>query len=754
MTAATTRTVKRSCPTCEACCGLVLEVDDTAQKILSVHGDPHDPRSQGYVCAKSQAFKYIHDDPERLRTPVRKTADGDWEAITWDEAYAEIAEKLNAIRAESGKDAIALYVGNPTGHIVSCQLYLQGLMQSLGTERFFSAGTVDQHPQQMGSFVLYGEEWKFPIPDTDRTDYFIIMGANPMVSQGSLMSAPDIESRLKAIRARGGKIVVLDPRYTETAEQADQHIYIRPGTDAFMLMAFINEMFAKDLITPGHLDGLIDGIEDLRAAVWDYTPESTAKLTGIEPQVLRQLVAEYCAANTGAAYGRIGLCTQEYGTLASWLVDVVSLLAGKLDVPGGMMFPRPPTSAPGPGTPDTSEHWGRWVSRVRGFPETCGELPANLMAEEITAPGDDKVRALVTICGNPVLSVPNGKEIREALKTLDFMVALDIYINETSSQADIILPSTTQAEQSNYDLTFTGTSGRNFANYTPKLFEPENNLQTMGEALCEITAGLNGISAADMDNFMFEGTLERVITQSAAIGRELDADAIRAEYADQPGWERMIDIMLRNGPYGDGFNAESEQGLSLAKLRTLGGNVDLGALETQLPEQLKTEGQRIRLMHPLITGEFARIAKAFSETSSVQEIAQDDHNMLLIGRRHIRDMNSWLHNIKQYVRGKDRCTMIIHRSDADRLGLTDGGLALVRSKVGESNVPVEVSDDIMPGVVSIPHGFGHIYNDSQQSLANDQAPGISCNDLIDHEALDTASGTSVVNGARVQIYAA
>lgn len=727
---------------------MVVEVDDNTKSIVSVQGDPQDPRSQGYVCAKSQAFRYIHDDPERLRAPVKRMADGRWQEISWDEAFATITERLNAIRQQSGKDSIALYVGNPTGHIVSCQIYLQGLMQSLATERFFSAGTVDQHPQQMGSYALYGEEWKFPIPDTDRTDYFIIMGANPMVSQGSLMSAPDIESRLKAIRQRGGKVVVIDPRFTETAEQADQHIYIKPGTDAFMLMAFINEMFSNDLIQLGHLDGLVDGIDDLETAIEDYTPESTAKITGIPAHVLRQLVKEYCAAHTGAAYGRIGLCTQKYGTLASWLVDIVSLLAGKLDVPGGMMFPRPATSSPTTGEPDTEPHWGRWHSKVRGFPETCGELPANLMAEEITAPGEDKVRALITICGNPVLSVPNGKEIREAIKTLDFMVALDIYINETSSQADIILPSTTQAEQTNYDLTFTGTSGRNFANFAPRLFEPENGLKTMGESLCAITAGLNGISAEDMDAFMFEGTLERVAKQSEQIGRTLDTDAIRTEYAGQPGWERVIDLMLRNGPYGDGFDALDE-GLSLSKLAARGGSVDLGPLTPQLPDQLKTEGKRIRLMHPLIIGELERIAADFT----CQNDSATENDMLLIGRRNIRDMNSWLHNIKQYVRGKNRCTMIVHTTDAQRLGLSEGGDALVKSRVGETRVPVEISEDIMPGVVSIPHGFGHVYQDSQQRLANETAPGISCNDVIDHDAMDTASGTSVVNGARVQVFA-
>lgn len=748
MAMSSSRTIKRSCPTCEACCGLLVDVDEDTNTILSVRGDPDDHRSQGYVCAKSQAFRYIHEDTERLRGPVQKTADGGWEPISWDQAFSTISERLNAIRAESGKDAIALYVGNPTGHIVSCQIALQGLMQSLQTERFFSAGTVDQHPQQMGSFVLYGQEWFFPIPDVDRTDYFIIMGANPMVSQGSLMSAPDIERRLKAIRARGGKVVVIDPRFTETANEADQHIYIRPGTDAFMLLAFINRMFETNAISLGHLDGLVDGVDELKQMVQPYTAKSTEAITGVDADVLAQLVDEYCGAPTAAAYGRIGLCTQEYGTLASWLVDVISLLAGKLDVEGGMMFPRPATSAPGAGVEDSEPHWGRWHSKVRGFPETCGELPANLMAEEITAPGDDRVRALITICGNPVLSVPNGKEIRSAIETLDFMVALDFYINETSSQADIILPSTTHAEQSNYDLTFSGTSARNFACYTPQMFPVEDDLITMGEAINAITAGLNGLTAEQMDGFMFEGALENAAKQAEQLGRPLDTDAIRAQYADKSGWERVVDLLVRNGPYGDKFD-DAADGWSLKKLEAAGGTVDLGPLKTQLPEQLKTKGQRIRLLHPLITGEFDRIEADFA----ARDQASGSNDMLLIGRRHIRDMNSWLHNIKQYIRGKDRCTMMIHPEDASRIGLSDGGNALVKSKVGESLVPVEVSDQIMPGVVSIPHGFGHRYAGSQQTLA-EGAPGISCNDLIDHEALDIASGTSVVNGARVQVFAA
>lgn len=741
-------TIRRSCPTCEASCGLLVKVDRGDNRIVSIQGDPDDHRSRGYVCAKSQAFKYVYDDPERLRHPVRRTADG-WQEISWEEALSTVAERLGAIRGEYGKDAVAFFVGEPTGHDYGAQLYLQPLMKLLQTERFFSAGTVDQHPQQMVCYALFGQQWFFPVPDIDHTDLFICMGGNPVVSQGSIMAAPDIKRRLAELRARGGRSVVIDPRRTETAELSDQHIFIRPGTDAFFLLAFVNVLFAGNRINPGHLAPVLDGIDALRAVAADFTPENTAAITGVDAAVLRDLVQRYCDTERAALYARIGLCSQEFGTLAHWLVCAISLLTGKLDARGGMMFPRPATGASGPGIGgDPVPPYGRWHSRVRGFPETCGELPASLMAEEITAPGKDKVRGVITMCGNPVLSVPNGKRIREALETVDFMVALDIYINETTSQADIILPSTVQLEHDNYDLAYQGTTVRNFANYSPAVLPPAPGLKDLWDILLEITARMAGLDAPAMNGLIMQGLAEQLAGAAQAAGRSTDAATILEKCGAAGGPDRMLDAMLRNGPYGDGFD-DAAAGLSLAKLKAGDACVDLGPLQPSLPEALCTPDRRINLMHGIFVADLPRLRARFA-----QNTAPGRNDMLLIGRRHVRDMNTWLHNLTPYVRGKNRCTLKMHPDDARRIGLRDGDSARVTSRVGEARVPVEISDEIMPGVVSLPHGFGHRYRQSTQSTAKNVLPGVSCNDLIDDEVLDAASGTSVVNGAAVQVFPA
>jgi anaerobic selenocysteine-containing dehydrogenase len=743
-------TIRRSCPTCEASCGLLVEVDrGDANRIVSIKGDPADHRSKGYVCAKSQAFRYVYEDQERLRHPVKRTAAG-WEKISWEEALDTVASRLNAIRAEHGKDAIAFFVGEPTGHDYGAQFYLQPLMKSIMSERFFSAGTVDQHPQQMVCWALFGQQWFFPVPDIDHTDLFICMGGNPLVSQGSIMACPDVKQRLLDLKARGGKSVVIDPRRTETAEAADQHIFIKPGTDAFFLLAFVNVLFAENRIQPGRLAANIDGIEGLRQAALDYTPENTARITGVDPQVLRDLVALYCETERAALYGRIGLCSQKFGTLAHWLLCAISLLTGKLDNRGGMMFPRPATGAPGPAVGlDPTPPYGRWHSRVRGFPETCGELPSSLMAEEIMAPGKDKVRAVITMCGNPVLSVPNGKRIREALETVDFMVSLDIYINETTSQADIILPSTVAMEHNNYDLAYQGTTVRNFANYSPAILPREEGLKDLWEILLEISARLAGLDAQTMDGYIIHGLAEQLEAAAKAAGRTVDAATIVSKVAHWgEGPERMLDAMLRNGPYGDGFD-DNTAGLSLQKMIDGNACVDLGPMQPQLPRALCTPDSRIDLMHEIFVGDLPRLRADFENTAQ-----PGPNDMLLIGRRHVRDMNTWLHNLQPYVKGKSRCTLKVNPADAARIGLQDGGSARIASRVGEAQVPVEITDEIMPGVVSLPHGFGHRYRESQQSIANSIQPGVSCNDLIDDNVLDVASGNSVVNGAAVQVFPA
>jgi len=740
-------TIRRSCPTCEASCGLLVQVDrGNDNNIVSIQGDPDDHRSRGYVCAKSQAFKYVYDDKERLQHPVKRTATG-WEEISWDEALNTVAARFNEIRERHGKDAIAFFVGEPTGHNYGAQLYLQPLMKLLQTERFFSAGTVDQHPQQMVCYALFGQQWFFPVPDLDHTDLFICMGGNPLVSQGSIMSAPDVKRRMSDLKKRGGKAVVIDPRRTETAVAADQHIFIKPGTDAFFLMAFVNVLFADNHIKLGRLAPVIDGVDELRAVAKDFTPENTARLTGVDARVLRDLVQLYCATERAALYGRIGLCSQKFGTLAHWLLCAISLLTGKLDERGGMMMPRPATGAAGPGIGgDPIPPYGRWHSRVRGFPETCGELPASLMAEEIMAPGKDKVHGVITLCGNPVLSVPNGKRIRDALQTVDFMVSLDIYINETTSQADIILPSTVHMEHNNYDLAYQGTSLRNFANYSPAIVPPAPGLKDLWEIILEITARMAGMDAQTMDGYIIQGLAEQLAGVNQTLGKNIDAATIVAKAGSVGGPERMLDAMIRNGPYGDGFD-DAAEGWSLAKIIGADRCIDLGPMQSQLPAALCSPNRRINLMHQIFIDDLPRLRADFDKNET-----PGPNDMLLIGRRHIRDMNTWLHNLNTYVRGKNRCTLKVNPIDAQRIGLSDGGIANITSRVGAAHVEVEVSDEIMPGVVSLPHGFGHRYRETEQTIAKGVLPGISCNDLIDDEVLDVASGTSVVNGAAVQVF--
>ncbi len=736
-------TIKRICPTCEACCGLVMQVDRDQQKIISVHGDPDDHRSKGYVCAKSQAFNYIYEDGERLRHPVRKTDQG-WEAIDWDEALDLVAQKFIEIRDTHGKDALSLYVGNPLGHDFAAGIYLQSLMSSVGTERFFSAGTVDQHPQQLVCWGLIGHEWLFPVPDMHRTDLLICMGANPVVSQGSLLGTPDVKSAMEDIQGRGGKCVVIDPRYTETAEVADQHIFIRPGTDVYFLMAFANLIFEKGQVSLAHLAEHIDNVDGLQQAVASFTPENTASVTGVPANVLRALVDDYCATPKAALYGRIGLCTQEFGLAAHWMLMVISIISGRLDQVGGMMFATAPTGGTGPGSPGDIKPYGRWHSRVRGVPETCGELPASLMAEEITAPGDE-VRGLMTICGNPVLSVPGGQNIRKALETLDFMVALDIYVNETTSCADLILPSTVHPEHSNVDVTMQGFSSRNYVSYSPRTFPPEEGLKDLGEIILEVAARMSGLTAEQMDGFVFDGMIGMAQQRLKDDGYEMDAEAIKATITGDTSPERFADIMMRSGSYGDRFGLVKD-GLSLEQLKAHPqASMDLGPLQQRMPGMLRTPGQRIDVMHELFANDLPRVNERFAALSQPR-----NGELLLIGRRHVRDMNSWLHNLKPYVRGKNRCTMKINPGDASRLGLDEQGNARVSTAMGEALVPVEVSEEMMPGVVSIPHGFGHIYPDSQQSIAEDVLPGVSCNDLID-ESLDVASSTCIVNGVPVQV---
>ena len=504
-------------------------------------------------------------------------------------------------------------------------------------------------------------------------------------------------------------------------------------------MAFVHELFATGRVAPGRLADFTDGIEKLDALSAPYTPEAVADITGVPAVRLRQLVKDFCGAGAPVLYGRIGLCTQQFGTLASWLVDVVNILTGRLDATGGAMFPRPATAHNDPAAAPPELGYNRWQSRARGFPEYMGMLPASLMAEEMELQGEHQVRAMITVAGNPVLSVPNGKRIHAALQKLDFMVAFDFYINETTSQADIIIPSTTQLEHSNYDFLFSATCVRNFAQYSPQVFAPKPGALEQWQIINEVTARMHGMTRADLEAMMLDGMIAQLQANAPELAH-LSMDDIKQKTSAHEGPERLLDIMLRAGPYGDKFDGE---GLTLAQLKQSPHGIDLGPLQPRLPELLATKDKRINIAPDIITADLTRLQAALDKGPGDQ--------LLLIGRRHIRDMNSWLHNLNNYARGKNRCTLLLNPQDAQRIGVSAGGMARITSKVGEFQAEVAITDSIMPGVVSLPHGFGHNYKDTKQSVASKKAPGISANDLVDDNEMDVPSGTSVVNGVPVTV---
>lgn len=735
-----TKVFRRSCSICEAACGLRIHVDTQQRQVLKVEGDPDDFRSQGFVCPKSQAMKGIFEDPQRLRQPHRKQADGSWRPISWDEALAETTSRLLAIREQHGFESLAVYLGNPIGFDAGGMLYSTHFMRALMTPRVFTAATMDHFPKLFASKALYGRGNILPIPDIDRCDYFLCLGANPVISQGSLMSAPGVKKRLQGIKDRGGKLVVIDPRRSETAAIADESHAIVPGTDVYLLLAMVHVIMDEGLVKLGHLAGNIDGLDSLAQLVLDYTPQLAAEKTGIEASTIIRLAREYAAAERACCYGRIGTCTVEFGGLTSWLLDVLGLITGHMDVQGSMMFPRPPTGELEAG-PETSFDIGRWHSAVRGSPEIDGQLPSAVLAEEIdSAPPGRQVKAMVVVAGNPVLSTANGSRLDAALQTLDFMVAVDFYINETTRHADIILPPLTQLEQENVDALAPGTAVRNFIRYSEQVFSPIDDGMPQWQILLELAARLNGKSADEFEADLLASQAKRLCGRHPA---QPEVSNVIETLQELPaGPMRLLELMLRCGPYGDGFQDSSAGGeICLDRLKETALPVDLGAMEPRLLEIIRTPGGRIQLVPECLAADLERLASREDDSA---------WPLKLVGRRSLQDMNTWLHNLPALAKGKPRCVLQVNPGDAARLGLSAGALARVRSRVGEVQVAVALSDDVSPGVVSLPHGFGH-HGVEHLSVASNSQPGANSNHLTDEQVLDTLTGTSVANGIPVSV---
>lgn len=741
------RTVFRTCPLCEATCGLEIEI--AGGEVKRIRGDREDVFSHGFICPKGSTLKQLHEDPDRLRKPVVRRGFDDagapiFEEVEWDEAYRVADQLLREVRETHGNEAVGMYLGNPGAHVLGAATHTRHLIKGLGPGAVFSASTVDQMPRHVASGYLYGSGGSMPVPDIDRTDLFVCMGANPYASNGSIATVPDFPGRIEALQERGGRVIVIDPRRSRTAEQADLHLAIKPGTDAVLLAAVVRRLLDNGHVGTGDVAALVDGLDTLTALVAPFSADMAAAATGIDAAAIVALADEIGAAKSAAVYGRIGTCTVEFGTLTTWLLDVIAILTGNLDQPGGMMFPRPSHDRVRAEKPGRPYRVGRRVSRVNGRPEVQGEFPAADLPDEILEPGDGQLKMMFTVAGNPVLSCPDGARMDEAFASLEAMVSVDIYLNETTRHASVVFPPPGALEKSHYDLNFTNLSVRNVANFSPAVFEADQPTEEdILASLALIALGFGPeADPSDLHEQVIAGLLQAEIDtpESPIAGRSLDE--LLPMVDGDTGSERILDCMLRTGPRGDGFGTIPD-GLSLALLRDNPHGVDFGALEPRLPGHLRTSERRIDLFAGPFADELGRLG------SRVEEWATDDR-LRLVGRRHLRSNNSWMHNLNVLVKGKPRCTLQLHPDDAADIGVADGSAARITSRVGEVVAPVEVTDSVMPGVVSLPHGWGHSLPGTRMGVAREHA-GVNSNVLTDPQAMDPLSGNAVLNGIPVEV---
>jgi anaerobic selenocysteine-containing dehydrogenase len=738
-------TALRICPLCEATCGLTLTIEGTPDgaRVTGARGDRDDVFSHGFICPKGASFPEADSDPDRLKGPlVRKN--GVLQEASWDEAFDAVAAGLRTSIDAHGPHSVGVVLGNPNVHSMAGGLYPPLLLGSIGTRNVFTASTVDQMPKHVSSGLLFGDALAIPVPDLDHTDHLLLLGANPMDSNGSLCTAPDFPGKLKALRARGGTLTVVDPRRTRTAKLADRHLAIRPGADALLLAAITQVLFEEKLTDLGALEGQVEGVDEVREAVRDFTPDAVSAACDVPADTIRALARELAAAPTAAVYARMGASTVAYGTLTNWLVDVLNVLTGNLDRPGGALFPLSATDrAPRPAGPGKGFALGRWHSRVSGHPEAKGELPIAALAEEIDTPGDGAIRAVVAVAANPVLSAPDGDRLDKALESLDFMVSVDPYLNETSRHAHVVLPPPPPTRSAHFDFAFNALAVRNQARYTPAALPLEKGMMAETEILARLVLAAGGMHGADpgaVDTMVVEKVLGKAVTEphSAVYGR--DPKDLAALLTGESGPERRLDLMLRLGPYGDGFGVR-EDGLTLERLLAHPHGIDLGPLGPRLPQILRTRSGRVELFPGPIADDLPRLTRAL-------RAAPDE--FVLVGRRHLRSNNSWMHNVRALAGGTNRCTLHVHPEDAARAGIENGGHARVSAAGGSVTVTVEVTDTVRPGVVSLPHGWGHDRPGTRLAVAAEN-PGANVNQLLDGTLLDPLSGTAVLNGFTVSV---
>ena len=697
-----TITKYRTCNLCEALCGLEIEVKDN--KAVSIRGDKKDPFSQGHICPKALALKDLHEDPDRLKFPIQKI-NGKWEQISWETAFQTVAKKLVDTQEQHGMNSVGMYQGNPSIHNLGTSLFSPFFLRSLKTINRFSATSVDQLAHHLAAVYMFGNPNLIPVPDINRTDFWVIMGGNPLVSNGSLMTAPNVSGKLRAIQKRGGKVIVIDPRRTETANKADQHLFVKPGTDVWLILAMIQQIFERKALKIKHIENIIDKekLTQIEAATARFTPILASEITGIPVTDILQLTTEYLAASSAAFYGRLGVSAAQHGGLCHWAINILNILTGNFDVSGGAMIPNPAVNVSG--RKPKQIKFGRWFSRKDQLPEFGGELPATTMADEILEPGAGQIKAMITSCGNPVLSVPNGRNIDKAFEKLDFMVSIDIYLNETTRHSDIILPPATGLETPHYGMFFHNLAVHDAAKYSEPSVEKE--------------AGTK-----------YDWEIFNALTAQIAIERAKRAGTTLPELPKMT-LETNLDAMLRSG----------KSGLTLAELKKYPHGIDLGPMKSNIAQRLLTDDKKIDIFPTIYQQALAKL-----------ETPNHDNQLLLIGRRHLRSNNSWLHNSYRMVKGRERCTALINPIDANHFNIKNGHFIKVTSRVGQVSIKAEVSDEVGKGTISIPHGWGHNRKGIKMQVAADHA-GVSMNDLVDDKLVDSLSGVAVINGIPVTVEA-
>ncbi len=711
--------VNRQCTLCEAHCGIRVEVE--GGEAVRITGDPDDVISRGYICPKAAALADIQSDPDRLRRPVKKV-DGRFVEIGWSEALTLAADGLRRVQDRHGRHALATYSGNPGAH-TSAVFAATLLRQLLGTRNHYSATSTDQLPQYMSSQEMFGHYLVLPVPDIERTSYMLLLGANPAVSNGSLMTAPGVRGRIKAIRERGGRVVVVDPRHTETAKHASEHVAVSPGGDPYLLLGMLHTIFAEGAVSLGRLEGRCDGLAELEAAAAPWSPERAAPHAGVDAEAIARLAREFAAAPSAVAYGRVGVCQQQTGSVTSWLINALNTVTGNMDASGGAMFPKGAvdlvalvervTGKPG---------WGRYRQRVSGLPEFAGELPVAGLADEILTPGKGQVRGMLVFAGNPVLSNPGGARLDEAMGRLEWCVAVDMYVTETSRHADVILPPVAHLERSDIDLVFPTFSVRNQVRYNPAALPAPSDGKTDWEILSGIASRIGrGRGGAARNRAL--GLLGPLLTP-----------------------DRLADLALLIGPYG---GLRPRRRVTVRKLKAAPHGIDLGQLEPNLDRMLRTEGKRVRLAPPVMVEEAGRLEELAASRDAAR---RDGFDLTLVGRRLLRSNNSWMHNSRRLMKGADRCTAMLHPEEAERRGLVDGQPVRVASTVGAIEVPLQLSEEMRPGVVSIPHGFGHRRDGVGWQTAASHA-GASVNDITDPSIVDRLSGNAAYNDVPVRVEA-